>query len=96
VVSGTQEAPYRVGRCGWRFVDYQVDLGPRLYRWMIYFVSRARTSAVNLTDGMDGLAGGMRWRSCCSPTWGIKFLSGDFDLADDRMGALVAHCVGFL
>src|SRR5664279_4182693 len=40
-----------------RFVDYHVDLGP-LYPLLIYLVVAGTTSAVNLTDGLDGLAAG--------------------------------------
>ena len=42
-----------------RFVDYHVDLGP-LYPLLIYLVVAGTTSAVNLTDGLDGLAAGLR------------------------------------
>src|SRR6195256_6411204 len=40
-----------------RFVDYQIDLGP-FYPLLIYFVVAGTTGAVNLTDGLDGLAAG--------------------------------------
>ena len=40
-----------------RIVDYQIDLG-YLYPVLIYFVVAGTTSAVNLTDGLDGLAAG--------------------------------------
>src|ERR1700716_2691286 len=40
-----------------RFVDYHIDLGP-LYPLLIYLVVAGTTSAVNLTDGLDGLAAG--------------------------------------
>ncbi len=40
-----------------RFVDYQIDLGP-FYPLLIYLVVAGTTSAVNLTDGLDGLAAG--------------------------------------
>ena len=40
-----------------RFIDYQIDLGP-LYALLIYLVVAGTTSAVNLTDGLDGLAAG--------------------------------------
>jgi phospho-N-acetylmuramoyl-pentapeptide-transferase len=38
-----------------RFVDYHIDLGI-LYPVLIYLVVAGTTSAVNLTDGLDGLA----------------------------------------
>src|SRR3954453_9270502 len=57
-----------------RFVDYHVDLGP-FYPLLIYFVVAGTTSAVNLTDGLDGLAAG-----CAAIVLlayiGITFISG--------------------
>jgi phospho-N-acetylmuramoyl-pentapeptide-transferase len=76
-----------------RFVDYQIDLGP-LYPLLIYFVVAGTTSAVNLTDGLDGLAAG-----CAAIVLlayiGITFITGDFDMAM-LAGCLVGACVGFL
>jgi phospho-N-acetylmuramoyl-pentapeptide-transferase len=77
-----------------RFVDAQVDLGA-LYPVMIYLVVAGTTSAVNLTDGLDGLAAG-----CAAITLlayiGITFLTtGQRDLAL-LSGCLVGACVGFL
>jgi phospho-N-acetylmuramoyl-pentapeptide-transferase len=76
-----------------RFVDYQIDLGP-LYPLLIYFVVAGTTSAVNLTDGLDGLAAG-----CAAIVLlayiGITFITGDFDLAM-LAGCLVGACIGFL
>jgi len=78
-----------------RFVDYHVDLswGP-LYPLLIYLVVAGTTSAVNLTDGLDGLAAG-----CVAIVLlayvGITFLAGDFDMAM-LAGCLVGACVGFL
>jgi phospho-N-acetylmuramoyl-pentapeptide-transferase len=76
-----------------RFVDYQIDLGP-FYPVLIYFVVAGTTSAVNLTDGLDGLAAG-----CVAIVLlayiGITFLAGDFDMAL-LTGCLVGACIGFL
>jgi phospho-N-acetylmuramoyl-pentapeptide-transferase len=76
-----------------RFVDYHIDLGP-LYPVLIYLVVAGTTSAVNLTDGLDGLAAG-----CASIVLlayvGITFLAGDSDLAI-LSGCLVGACIGFL
>ena len=76
-----------------RFVDYHIDLGP-LYPLLIYLVVAGTTSAVNLTDGLDGLATG-----CAAIVLlayiGITFLAGDFDLAM-LAGCLVGGCIGFL
>jgi phospho-N-acetylmuramoyl-pentapeptide-transferase len=76
-----------------RFVDYQIDLGP-LYPLLIYFVVAGTTSAVNLTDGLDGLAAG-----CAAIVLlayiGITFITGDLDMAM-LAGCLVGACIGFL
>jgi phospho-N-acetylmuramoyl-pentapeptide-transferase len=76
-----------------RFVDVSVDLGP-LFPVFIYLVVAGTTSAVNLTDGLDGLAAG-----CASIVLlayiGITFISGQRDLAL-LAGCLVGVCIGFL
>ncbi|MCX6394428.1 MAG: phospho-N-acetylmuramoyl-pentapeptide-transferase [Solirubrobacterales bacterium] len=77
-----------------RFVDAEVDLG-WLYPVFIYLVVAGSTSAVNLTDGLDGLAAG-----CCAIVLlayiGITFLTtGQSELAL-LCGCLVGACVGFL
>src|SRR6476660_9182204 len=77
-----------------RFVDYHVALGP-FYPLLIYLVVAGTTSAVNLTDGLDGLAAG-----CAAIVLlayiGITFITaGQKDLA--LMAAcVVGACVGFL
>ncbi len=76
-----------------RFVDYQIDLGP-FYPLLIYFVVAGTTSAVNLTDGLDGLAAG-----CAAIVLlayiAITFITGQYDLAM-LAGCLVGGCIGFL
>ena len=77
-----------------RFVDVTLDLGP-LYPVFIYFVVAGSTSAVNLTDGLDGLAAG-----CAAIVLlayiGITFItSGQTDLAI-LAACLVGACIGFL
>jgi phospho-N-acetylmuramoyl-pentapeptide-transferase len=76
-----------------RFVDYHIDLGP-LYPLLIYLVVAGTTSAVNLTDGLDGLAAGCAAIVLLSYI-GITFLAGDFDMAM-LAGCLVGGCIGFL
>ncbi|MEA2194599.1 MAG: phospho-N-acetylmuramoyl-pentapeptide-transferase [Solirubrobacteraceae bacterium] len=81
-----------------RVIDYQIDLGflaglPFLA--MIYIVVAGTTSAVNLTDGLDGLAAG-----CAAIVLlayiGITFITtGQHDLAL-LSACLVGGCVGFL
>jgi phospho-N-acetylmuramoyl-pentapeptide-transferase len=77
-----------------RFVDYQIDLGHFFYPLMIYIVVAGTTSAVNLTDGLDGLAAG-----CAAIVLlayiGITFITGEYDLAM-LAGCLVGGCIGFL
>jgi phospho-N-acetylmuramoyl-pentapeptide-transferase len=76
-----------------RFVDYTIDLGP-FYPVLIYLVVAGTTSAVNLTDGLDGLAAG-----CAAIVLlayiAIAFVTEDYDLAM-LAGCLVGACIGFL
>jgi phospho-N-acetylmuramoyl-pentapeptide-transferase len=75
------------------FVDYHIDLG-WLYPLLIYLVVAGTTSAVNLTDGLDGLAAG-----CAAIVLlayiGITFFAGDYDMAM-LAGCLGGACIGFL
>jgi phospho-N-acetylmuramoyl-pentapeptide-transferase len=77
-----------------RFVDVALDLGP-LYPLFIYLVVAGTTSAVNLTDGLDGLAAG-----CAAIVLlayiGITFITtGQADLTL-LAACLVGACIGFL
>lgn len=76
-----------------RFVDVSIDLGP-LFPVFIYLVVAGTTSAVNLTDGLDGLAAG-----CASIVLlayiAIAFITGLADLTV-LAGCLVGACIGFL
>src|SRR5918998_1107761 len=76
-----------------RIVDAQVNLGI-LYPVFIYLVVAGTTSAVNLTDGLDGLAAG-----CAAIVLlayiAITFTRGQTDLALVA-ACLVGACVGFL
>jgi phospho-N-acetylmuramoyl-pentapeptide-transferase len=76
-----------------RIVDYTIDLGP-FYPVLIYLVLAGTTSAVNLTDGLDGLAAGCAAIVLLSYI-AITFVSEDFDLAM-LAGCLVGACIGFL
>jgi phospho-N-acetylmuramoyl-pentapeptide-transferase len=81
-----------------RVIDYQIDLGflgGLPYMLLIFLVVAGTTSAVNLTDGLDGLAAG-----CAAIVLlayiGITFITtGQHDLAL-LSGCLVGACVGFL
>src|SRR6202046_1105804 len=76
-----------------RFVDYTVDLGV-FYPVLIYLVVAGTTNAVNLTDGLDGLAAGCG--AIVLLTYiGITFIAEDSDLAM-LAGVLVGACIGFL
>jgi phospho-N-acetylmuramoyl-pentapeptide-transferase len=77
-----------------RFVDVSLDLGP-IYPVFIYLVVAGTTSAVNLTDGLDGLAAG-----CAAIVLlayiGITFITnGETDLTL-LAACLVGACIGFL
>jgi phospho-N-acetylmuramoyl-pentapeptide-transferase len=74
--------------------EYSIELGPWLFALVVYGVVAASTNAVNLTDGLDGLAGGVAAIVLFAYT-GIAFVSGQTDLA--ILGAtLVGACIGFL
>jgi phospho-N-acetylmuramoyl-pentapeptide-transferase len=81
-----------------RVVDYQIDLSflagiPFLV--LIYVVDAGTTSAVNLTDGLDGLAAGSAAIVALAYI-GITFITtGQQDLAI-LSACLVGACVGFL
>jgi phospho-N-acetylmuramoyl-pentapeptide-transferase len=77
-----------------RFGDVRIDLGP-FFPVFIYLVVAGTTSAVNLTDGLDGLAAG-----CASIVFlayiGITFITtGERDLTM-LAACLVGVCIGFL
>ncbi len=89
----TQEAGLP-GTLRLRVIDFEIDLGV-FYPAFIYLVVAGTTSAVNLTDGLDGLAAG-----CAAIVLlayiGITFITtGQEDLAL-LSGCLVGACVGFL
>ena len=76
-----------------RVVDYQIDLGP-FYPLLIYLVVAGTTSAVNLTDGLDGLAAG------CTAIVGLAYIaiaiiSGEYEVALIA-GCVVGASIGFL
>ncbi|MGH2871143.1 MAG: phospho-N-acetylmuramoyl-pentapeptide-transferase [Solirubrobacteraceae bacterium] len=76
-----------------RFGDVSFDLGP-LFPVFIFLVVAGTTTAVNFTDGLDGLAAG-----CAAIVLlayiAIAFAAGQRDLAL-LAGCLVGACVGFL
>jgi phospho-N-acetylmuramoyl-pentapeptide-transferase len=77
-----------------RFDDISLDLGP-FFPVFIYLVVAGTTSAVNLADGLDGLAAG-----CAAIVLfayvGMSFITpGEHDL-ELVAACLAAACVGFL
>ena len=81
-----------------RLVDYQLDLsalGGIPYLLLIYLVVAGTTSAVNLTDGLDGLAAGCAAIVVLAYI-GITFITtGQADLTL-LAGCIVGACIGFL
>jgi len=75
-------------------VDVRLDLGP-FFPVFIYLVVAGTTSAVNLTDGLDGLAAGCVAIALLAYI-GITFITpGDHDL-ELIAGCLTGACIGFL
>jgi phospho-N-acetylmuramoyl-pentapeptide-transferase len=76
-----------------RPIDASVDLGP-LFPLFIYLVVAGTTTAVNFTDGLDGLAAGCAAIVVLAYI-GITFITHGRDLAI-LSGCLVGACIGFL
>lgn len=75
-------------------VDRALEVGPYAFFAIVFLVVAGAANAVNLTDGLDGLAAGIAAIVLLSYT-AIAFVSGQMDLA--IFGAtLVGACVGFL
>jgi phospho-N-acetylmuramoyl-pentapeptide-transferase len=76
-----------------RLWDYTLNLG-YLYPVFIYLVVAGTTSAVNLTDGLDGLAAG------CAAIVLLAYIAITFTTGQTGLslvaGCLVGACVGFL
>jgi phospho-N-acetylmuramoyl-pentapeptide-transferase len=81
-----------------RVVDYHVDLG-LFYPLLIYLVVAGTTSAVNLTDGLDGLAAGCAAIVLLAYV-GITFITSEYVSSSSDLsmlaGCLVGGCIGFL
>jgi len=76
-----------------RIVDFSIDLG-YFYPVLIYLVLAGTTSAVNLTDGLDGLAAGCTAIVLLAYI-GITFIAGLPGLSLVA-GCVIGGCVGFL
>jgi phospho-N-acetylmuramoyl-pentapeptide-transferase len=77
-----------------RFVDVEADIGP-LYPVFIYLVVAGTSSAVNLTDGLDGLAAGSAAIVLLAYI-GITFITTEESDLTMLAACLVGACVGFL
>ncbi len=81
-----------------RFIDYQIDLGGLAglpYLVLVYLVVAGTTNAVNLTDGLDGLAAGCTAIVALAFTAICAGFAGQQDLAL-LAACLAGACVGFL
>ena len=81
-----------------RIIDYQLDLGMLggvPYLILIYLVVAGTTNAVNLTDGLDGLAAGSTAIVALTFTAICAGIGGQQDLAL-LSACLAGACVGFL
>jgi phospho-N-acetylmuramoyl-pentapeptide-transferase len=77
-----------------RSLDVTIDLGP-FYPVLIYLVVSGTSNAVNLTDGLDGLAAGSA-AIVLLAYLGVTFITnGEQELAL-LCGCLIGACIGFL
>src|ERR1700690_714282 len=77
-----------------KYFDLSIDLGP-FYPVFIYLVVAGTTTAVNFTDGLDGLAAG------CAAIVLLAYIGITFITTGDRdltllAACLVGACIGFL
>jgi phospho-N-acetylmuramoyl-pentapeptide-transferase len=81
-----------------RIVDYQLDLsvlGGLPFLLLVYLVVAGTTSAVNLTDGLDGLAAGCAAIVCLAYIGITWVTAGQQDLSL-LAACVVGACIGFL
>lgn len=76
------------------FVNEHYEIGRVAFFVIVFLVVAGGANAVNLTDGLDGLAAGTAATALLAYT-GIAFVSDRDDLAV-LGGALVGACIGFL
>jgi phospho-N-acetylmuramoyl-pentapeptide-transferase len=79
---------------GLQFNDTIVSVGPVVFVLVVLLVVSGAANAVNLTDGLDGLAAGTCAVALLVYT-GIAFVSGQQDLAMFA-ATLMGSCIGFL
>jgi phospho-N-acetylmuramoyl-pentapeptide-transferase len=81
-----------------RLIDYQLDLsvlGGLPFLLLVYLVVAGTTSAVNLTDGLDGLAAGCAAIVCLAYIGITWVTAGQQDLSL-LAATVVGSCIGFL
>jgi len=78
-----------------RVADATVPLSDGLYLLFVFLVIAGSSNAVNLTDGLDGLAAG-----CCAIVLlaytAITFITGEQENLSMLSACLVGACIGFL
>jgi phospho-N-acetylmuramoyl-pentapeptide-transferase len=78
-----------------RVADVTVPLSDGLYLLFVFLVIAGSSNAVNLTDGLDGLAAG-----CCAIVLlaytAITFITGEQENLSMLSACLVGACIGFL
>jgi len=77
-----------------RPIDAHIDLGP-FFVVFIFFVVAGTTNAVNLTDGLDGLAAGCVAIAMLAYI-GITFITFGYHDLELEAGCIGAACIGFL
>ena len=78
-----------------RISDAQVDIPDAVYLLLVFLVIAGASNAVNLTDGLDGLAAG-----CCAIVLlaytAITFITNEQENLALLSACLVGGCIGFL
>lgn len=76
-------------------VDYSLEIGPIAFGVLVFLVLAGATNAVNLTDGLDGLAAGTMAMALLAYVAMTFVVPGQRDLAI-LAACLMGACVGFL
>lgn len=76
-------------------VDYSLEIGPIAFGVLVFLVLAGATNAVNLTDGLDGLAAGTMAIALLAYVAMTFVVTGQRDLAI-LAACLMGACVGFL
>lgn len=76
-------------------VEYSIEIGPIAFGVLVFLVLAGATNAVNLTDGLDGLAAGTMAIALLAYVGMTFVLPGQRDMAI-LAACLMGACVGFL